>query len=67
MAIIGYVETPYEFPEEGEIATVVLAVFGDLQEDVLVNLRSEDISGIDNAALGKLWLCCCLIFGHVTN
>ena len=32
----------------------IVVVTGNLHEEVLVNLRSEDISGIDNAAVGKL-------------
>ena len=52
--MIGYLDQPYSFVEDGELATVRVAVVnGILNDDLVVNIQSEDISGITNPALGK--------------
>ncbi len=52
--VIGYLDQPYSFSEDGGVATVRVAVVsGILSGDLTVNILSEDRSQITNPAVGK--------------
>ncbi len=54
--MIGYLDQPYSFSEDGGVATVRVGVVnGVLRDDLVINIQSEDRPGIANPAFRKFF------------
>ena len=51
---VGFINEPYIYPEEGEFATLTIAVRGELGTELRLRLTTEDIAG-EAVGTAKRW------------